>query len=145
MKNIYLAELAKTYVMGSDSDKFSYLNSITRSILQTAAIVSLEIVRRLIPNSDTGNELDYLASRFQQPSDGLPLEILDKVVPTIRSLISDEFLKGWFEKSEGESANLATDILKWVEFRNKVIAHGVVDKNDIKEWNPKIEELIKNV
>ncbi|WP_153050173.1 NB-ARC domain-containing protein [Pseudomonas sp. MF4836] len=143
MKDIYLAELAKTYNMSSESDKLSYLNSITRSILQTAAIVSLEIVRRLIPNSDTGNELDYLASRFQQPSDGLPLEILDKVAPIIRSLISDEYLKGWFEKYEGESTNLATDILKWVEFRNKVLAHGVVDKNDIKEWSPKMAGLIR--
>lgn len=143
MKDIYMAELAKTYNMSSESDKLSYLNSITRSILQAVAIVSLEIVRRLIPNSDEGNELDYLASRFQQPSDGLPLEILDKVVPIVRSLISDEYLQGWFEKSEGESTNLATDILKWVEFRNKVLAHGVVDKNDIKEWSPKMEGLIK--
>ncbi|MBD9467283.1 NB-ARC domain-containing protein [Pseudomonas sp. Pdm06] len=142
MKEIYLTELAKTKVMSSESDKFSYLNSITRSILQTAAIVSLEIARRLIPNADDSYELDYLAIRFQQPSDGLPVEILDRLIPIIRSLISDEYMKGWFEKSEGATENLVTSILKWVEFRNKVIAHGVVDQNDIREWNPKTEELV---
>ncbi|WP_155628436.1 AAA family ATPase [Burkholderia territorii] len=146
MKEIYLAEIEVAAKLGSKAERFQYFTSILRSMLQAAAIFSFEIVNRLTPASEDDPRLGQLIQRFHQPSDGLPLEALDVLIPIIRSYVSKTFMNGWFEKgftsSDGQA--LAVDLLKFVEFRNKRPAHGVLDQNDIDTWCEKLESLTNN-
>ncbi|CAJ94306.1 Hypothetical protein, contains NB-ARC domain [Cupriavidus necator H16] len=128
--------------MTSSLEKLTHINSTLRSLLQACSIVSLEIIRRNLSSSEQ-SDFDYLASRFHQPADGLPGELLDKATPLIRSFIYPDFLRGWYEATPNFGSPLISEIIEWVEFRNKVLAHGVTDQGDIRDWTPKAETLLK--
>lgn len=142
MKDIYLSEMSLIDKMDSQIERFTHLTSTFRSILQTCALTSLELIKKSTSTYDQFSDFENLAFRFQQPSDGLPIEVLEKAAPVIRSLICVEFLHGWFESREN-SEPFVKEVLKWVEFRNTT-SHGVPDQNDIMEWEPKLKSLIFN-
>lgn len=124
----------------NDFEKITFLTPLARSILQLAAISSLEIFDKFMISDEIGVE-GFLA-RFDSPSDGLPREILEVLVPLIRSDYDSEYLNGWFEANNGKSS-LANQVLEWVEFRNGRPAHGVVGSTQAKEWADKQINLIK--
>lgn len=138
MKELYKYQIDFSESMPSESERFNYRSAILRSIMQAAAIVSFEVVRALAPLSSNDADVDYLIKRFEQPSDGLPLDVLDALVPIVRGQISKTFMTGWFERSSETDMPLAQEILAWVEFRNKKPAHGVVDRNDAALWSEKL-------
>lgn len=143
MKNIYATEIEFANNLDGDSEKFQYFTSIIRSILQTATICSFEIVRGMAPYTENDADVSSFLGRFGQPSDGLPVEALDVLVPIIRGHVSKTYLTGWFERLESDQT-LAQDILSWVEFRNRRPAHGVLDKADVVLWSPKLERIARN-
>ncbi len=124
----------------NDFEKLTFLTSLIRSILQVAAISSLEIVNKFTVSEEIGIE-DFLI-RFEAPSDGLPREILDVLVPLIRSDYDVEYLNGWFEPTHSPTS-LANQVLEWIQFRNKRSGHGVIDNNLAKEWVDKQVNLIE--
>ena len=63
----------------NDFEKITFLTPLVRSILQLAAISSLEIFDKFMISDEIGVE-GFLA-RFDSPSDGLPREILEVLVP----------------------------------------------------------------
>lgn len=140
MREIYTKEYESVTAMASQEMQFNYLTSCLRSIYQTAAVMCLELIKGHGKLCDHFQEFESLAARFHQPSDGLPLEILDKAVPIIRSLVTADFLVGWYETSQNQSATYVKEMEEWVQFRNRV-AHGVADQNDISEWSPKMLQL----
>ncbi|MGF6332511.1 tetratricopeptide (TPR) repeat protein/DNA replication protein DnaC [Pseudomonas sp. BS3782 TE3695] len=142
MKKTYQEEIVAIESMDSQIAQFTHLTSCLRSILQIAAISSLELIKSHAKTADEFQEFEHLAVRFQQPSDGLPVEVLDKAVPLIRSLICPEFLHGWYERSKSNETPFVKLIDSWVQFRNKIF-HGAPDQNDISEWQPKMLSLLK--
>lgn len=136
MLNIYLTEIEVAKNLSSEAERFQYFTSILRSMLQAAAVCSFEIVIRMTPASDADSRVVDLIQRFHQPSDGLPIEALDILIPIVRSYVSKTFMTGWFEKGiiSSSSDTLASALLKFVEFRNRRPAHGVLDQNDIAVW-----------
>lgn len=142
MKSIYQEEILNIESMDSQTAQFTHLTSCLRSILQITAISSLELIKNHTKTADEFQEFEHLAVRFQHPSDGLPVEVLDKAVPLIRSFICAEFLHGWYERSENTEIPFVKLIDGWVQFRNKIF-HGVPDQNDISEWQPKMLSLLK--
>ncbi|MBK5374225.1 hypothetical protein JFT81_06210 [Pseudomonas sp. TH43] len=142
MKNIYINEIVNIESMDSQVAQFTHLTSCIRSILQIAAISSLELIKNHSKTADEFQDFEHLAVRFQHPSDGLPVEVLDKAIPLIRSLICPEFLHGWYERSKSNETPFVKLIDSWVQFRNKVF-HGAPDQNDIREWQPKMLSILK--
>ena len=145
MREIYLQELETALVLPSQAESLSYLSSILRSLLQSLAISALETTFQATPAVDDDIDLKQYLDRFGQPSDGLPVEILDALIPRVRGMVFRGYMVGWFEKSSDDDENLVTALLRWVEFRNKRPAHGVLDAPTTTLWATKTAELIKRV
>jgi len=141
MKSIYLREIEFAEKLET-AERFQYLTAVLRSLLQSGAISAFEIARNMTSSAYDDANVPALLSRFSQPSDGLPIEALDVLVPIIRSQVSRVFLHGWFEKEE-HSTTLAEELLTWVEFRNKRPGHGVLDQTNLKIWCEKMERLAR--
>ncbi len=146
MIKIYLAEIEIAAKLPSKAERFQHYMSILRSMLQAATVCSLEIVIRITPANDGDPRVADLIQRFHQPSDGLPIEALDILIPIVRSYVSKTFMIGWFEKGiiSSNGGTLASALLKFVEFRNKRPGHGVLDQNDIEFWCDELELLAKD-
>lgn len=141
MKNIYIEQLNIGRESDSDSQKLNYFSSIMRSLLQNLAITSFEIVSALTNSIEDDSRLKGLLDRFGSPSDGLPVEALEILIPIIRAYVSKNYMTGWFEVSPKLSKPLCTELLEWVTFRNKKPAHGVVDDNTTQIWADKLSNL----
>ena len=140
MFNKYTELLDQICKIENNFEKLSFLTSLIRSILQVAAISSLEIANKYTISDEIGIQ-DFLC-RFDAPSDGLPREILEILVPLIRSDYDLEYLNGWFESTKSD-VPLAKKVLEWTEFRNKRAGHGVTDITLAEEWVDKEIFLIK--
>lgn len=143
MYDLFKTQQAALVGMTSDSDRFNYVGSILRSLFQTVAITALEIARELTPDPLANTKLTALAKRFEKPSDGLPVEVLELVTPIIRSHVQRNYHHGWFECDSLHNGTLASAATAWVAFRNKKPGHGVVSKADIDEWTPKLSLLLQ--
>ena len=142
MKKIYKRHLKAASTISSEFEKVSYLTSVLRSLLQVAVVSSFEIITKLTPSDEI--DLNEFAKRLRKPSDGLPIEIIDGILPFLRTYIDKQFMYGWFESSKPNMEPVSKDLTSWVEFRNKKPAHGVLDIKDAKEWAIKTEQLIKS-
>lgn len=142
MIEIYNDILRKVEEVDNKFEKVTLLISIIRSLLQTAAISTLEIAKK---NSDVEETVfsDFL-NRFGKPSDGIPWEIIEYLVPKIRSEFEIEFLRGWFEASSSD-LNLSKRIHEWVQFRNKRSGHGVTDIGIAELWSDKMYHLVTSM
>ena len=142
MRALFEHQLSIVETFPNNSDRFQHLQSVLRSLYQAAAITALEIVRELTPQTEDDASISALVRRFAQPSDGLPVEVLEKCTPIIRSYVARSYNAGWFEADGKESTTLAKDATTWVSFRNKKPGHGVVSKADIEEWVPRLASLL---
>lgn len=143
MRNLFESQQAVAEQLTSNSERFNYLCSIVRSLFQVAAVSALEIVRELTPDAVDNSALGAFAKRFNQPTDGLPVEILDVATPAIRGYVARTYHTGWFERDPAYGNTLANEALAWVSFRNKKPAHGVLAKADIDEWAPRLSTLLQ--
>ncbi|NYT46075.1 hypothetical protein H0A64_14705 [Alcaligenaceae bacterium] len=145
MHNLYEAELKAARNLSSDAEALSHLSSILRSLLQTAAVCAIEIVQHATPAVDSELDLSRFIDRFGHPSDGLPIEVLDSLVPVIRGLVSRQYFRGWFEPVKVHEKPLVTALGEWLVFRNKRLGHGVVDGPMAASWVTKTDALINRV
>lgn len=145
MHSLYQAELDFAKNLPSNSERLSHLSSILRSILQVASISAIEVIHQAAPGLDGDVDLVEFVDRFGQPSDGLPIEVLDRLVPTIRGLVSRQYFLGWFEPREGQAEPLVNSLGEWVRFRNRRLGHGVVDAPITAEWADKTAILIEQI
>lgn len=143
--DIYTKQLEIARHHESDAESLSYLSSIIRSLLQTLAISALEVTIQATPVIDEDSTLKQFIDRFSQPSDGLPLEILDSLVPKVRSLVFRGFMKGWYEKENGAEKTIVEALTEWVEFRNKRPGHGVLDSPTTSLWAKRTGDLIQRI
>ena len=142
MHSLYQSELAIARGLGPGVAALTHLSSILRSVLQSAAICAIEIVHQAAPATEHDTELEGYLDRFGQPSDGLPVEVLDHLVPAIRGLVSRQYFRGWFEVSDAGDPPLVAALNEWVRFRNQRLGHGVVDAPTAALWSGKTEALI---
>ena len=142
MHNLYQAELEVARALSSNTEILGHLSSILRSLIQAASISAIEIARQATPNLDSDVDLMEYVDRFGQPSDGLPIEVLDRLVPVIRGLVSRQYFRGWFETTDDQHIPLVTSLNEWVHFRNRRLGHGVVDAQIAAEWASKTAALI---
>jgi len=142
MKNKYLEHLDFASSIDNSTEQLMYLTSLLRSLLQTATIITFELAKRETSYDEVG--LVEFINRFLKPVDGLPLEIFTHLTPLIRDNINNTFLLGWFEETKTVSPSLDKQLRKWIEFRNKKPAHGVLDKPTAEEWSIKTENIIKD-
>jgi Tfp pilus assembly protein PilF len=143
MRSLFEAQLVIAEELASNSEKFNHLSSVARSLFQVVSISALEIVRELTPDAMDNAALGAFAKRFSQPTDGLPVEILDVATPVIRSFVDRTYHTGWFESSQAYGNTLAAESMAWVAYRNKKPAHGVLSKADADEWAPKLLILLR--
>jgi hypothetical protein len=143
MRNLFEAQLAVAAELTSNSEKFNHLCSVVRSLFQVAAVTALETIRELTPEAVDNAALGPFAKRFSQPTDGLPVEILEVATPIIRGYVARAYHMGWFERDPAYGNTLAAEALAWVTFRNKKPAHGVLSKADIDEWAPRLSVLLR--
>lgn len=139
MKQIYQSHIKLSSEL-TNAEKLTFLTSVLRSVLQTVVITSFEVIKAKTP-SDEIDLVDF-TNRFCKPVDGLPLQILDNVIPFLRGYLNPKLMLGWFEKTKTVKQPLSKQLIKWVEFRNKRPAHGVLDDTVIKEWADKTEKII---
>jgi len=142
MKKIYKNQIDIISSIKNKSEKLSYSSSVLRSILQVAVVTSLEIIKARTPCDEI--DLDDFIKRFCRPADGLPLQILDTVIPFLRQYVDSQFLQGWFEVTQNVKIPLNKQLVDWVEFRNKRQGHGVLDTETATEWALKTENIIKD-
>lgn len=123
------------------TDKFLCLTNILRSLLQTISITALELSK----SETSTDEIDIsgLVERFKKPTDGMPVDIIDKLTPHLRSQFDKSIFPGWYEKDQTSGKSLSTLLQEWVTFRNKKPGHGVLDKASMQEWAGKTEYLIE--
>lgn len=145
MHNLYQSELEIARGLSSNAEKLSHLSSILRSLLQAASVSAIEVVRQATPAVDSEVDVTEFVDRFGQPSDGLPIEVLDKLVPVIRGLVSRQYFRGWFELRDDQAASLVTSLGEWIRFRNSRLGHGVVDAPTATEWVDKSDALISRL
>lgn len=143
MKRLFEAEQAAAEQMESSLEAFTHLCSILRSLYQVASLTALEVVCNLTPDAVDNSALGAFAKRFNQPTDGLPVEILEIATPVIRAYVSRTYHLGWFELNPVYDNTLVSAASAWVSFRNKKPAHGVLSKADIDEWAPKLAQLLR--
>lgn len=98
MRNLYESQESIAEQLTSSSEKFYYLCSILRSLLKVAAVTALEIIREQTPDAVDNSALGAFAKRFNQPTDGLPVAILEVATPVIPSYVSRKYHWGWFER-----------------------------------------------
>lgn len=140
MKKLFEEKLEIARGIENNSEKLVFLTSILRSLLQSSVIVTFEITKALTPSEDVG--LPELTERFRKPTDGIPLQILDTLIPVVRGYFSKDFLMGWFEPTKQVSSPLSKQLVQWVEFRNKRPAHGVLDQKVTEEWVNRTESIL---
>ncbi|MCX9110618.1 ATP-binding protein [Providencia rettgeri] len=140
MKSLYLKQLDLAKEKQNNSERLVYLTSVLRSLLQTSVVCSFEITKNLTPSDEI--DLAELTNRFCKPSDGLPLEILNTLIPIIRAYTATDYLRGWFEPTKVTDPPLSKQLTTWVEFRNKRPGHGVLDETNTTEWVNKTEKII---
>lgn len=145
VRQVYQEQLQIAASLPSPSESLSYLCSILRSLLQCLSISALETVIQATPSVDEDLDLKPFLDRFGQPSDGLPIEILDALVPRIRSLVFRGYLHGWYETSPETQSSLVDDLQEWVAFRNGRPAHGVLDAPTTNSWSTKTSSLIHRI
>lgn len=136
MKSLYKIKLDEIATISSVIEKCNALFPFIRSLTQVIALVSLDIS---ISKLEEDERLIDFIFRIQKPSDGLPYEILDYLVPKFRTDIDKRFMDGWFEKKDNVS--LADELLNFIEFRNSSAGHGVLDLKKSEEWAPKLISL----
>ena len=144
MHSVYLEQLEIARNQKSEAEALSYLSSIMRSLLQSLALSALEIALEATPVIDDDLSLNQFLDRFSQPSDGLPVEILDTLVPRIRAYVFRGYMNGWFEKS-GFDQTIVSALTEWVEFRNKRPGHGVLDAPTTALWAKRTGNLIQRI
>lgn len=142
MRKLFETQQAIAEQLTSSSEKVNYLCSVLRSLLQVTAVTALEIVRNHTPDSVDNAALGAFARRFSQPTDGLPVEVLEVATPVIRGYVSRTYHAGWFEHDSTYNNTLATEVAAWVAFRNRKPAHGVLSKADADEWAPRLSVLL---
>lgn len=136
MKELYENQLDEISHIDSNMEKCNAFFSILRSISQTVVVVCLDIAVEKFEEDETIN--NYLL-RIQKPSDGLPYEILEYLVPVFRTHVDERFMSGWFEK-DFNGVSLAKECNEIVEFRNSTSAHGVLDYLKSEKWANKLEK-----
>lgn len=139
MIEIYKKQLEEANSIESNSDSLNYLTSILRSVLQVSAISVLELVLKETPSINDDLNIDQLIDRFSSPSDGLPIEIIDQLVPRVRSLVFGSFYNGWYED------RILDELQEWIKYRNKRLGHGVVDAPLTLEWVAKTKKIISRL
>ncbi|GIU25578.1 hypothetical protein L2719_10285 [Shewanella schlegeliana] len=140
MENVYRSQLAVIGNLASAEAKLNCLTSTLRSILQLVVVTSIELASKKTSTEEL--DIDSSIERFCIPSDGLPREMLDKIIPHLRSYQDSRIAYGWFEEIQNVKPCLSKDIVEWVEFRNRA-AHGVLDAQTTKEWVDKIQLIIE--
>ncbi|WP_163921352.1 ATP-binding protein [Photobacterium sp. Alg240-V54] len=140
MKKIFEKQIDVAKTLSDPSAQLNFQSSILRSLMQLATITSLEYVKESIPVEDPN--LDENIERFLTPSDGMPITLLDQLIPIIRSN-EKKYCNGWFEATNGFDNSLCKDLLLWVQFRNKIQAHGVLDQEKTRLWANKTIQLIE--
>ena len=142
MKKIYINSLEHALSIDNETERLTYLTSILRSILQLSVVSSFEIIKAKTP-SDEIDLIDFI-KRFCKPADGLPLQILEGVIPFLRRYVDEQFLYGWFEETDSVNPSLNKQLVKWVEYRNKHPGHGVLDISIASEWAKRTTQIISN-
>lgn len=145
MLEIYVTQLRIAKEQQSKAEALSYSSSILRSLLQTLAISALEASIQATPSLEDDTTLKPFIDRFSQPSDGLPVEVLDALVPRLRSLVFRGYMPGWYEKVAGFESTLVQALSEWVEFRNRRPGHGVLDLPTTSAWAEKTYELVQRL
>lgn len=141
MKNLYLTELEKVKKLDNNSDKMLHLNNIIRSLQQTMSISLLQIINELV--DVYGNEITDFIDRYQKPNDGLPREIIEKALPLLNSIQTTSYFTSWYNQKE--KAGLSRRLLEWIEFRNHILSHGSISKDDIDTWSLKQMNLVNDL
>lgn len=136
MKDLYQKKLDEIALIKSDIEKCNALFSLIRSLTQVIAIVSLDI---FVSNLEEDDKVNSFIFRMQKPSDGLPYEILDYLVPKFRAYVNQRFMNGWFKCKD--AICLADELLNFINFRNSSAGHGVLDLKKSREWAPKLMRL----
>lgn len=140
MKEIY--QKAKKHAETMDiADKFLCLTNILRSLLQTISISALELSKS--ETSTDQIDISGLVDRFKKPTDGMPIDIIDKLTPHLRSHYDKSIFPGWYEKDKTSGKSLSMLLQDWVIFRNKKPGHGVLDKKSMQEWAVRTDDLIE--
>lgn len=145
MHSIYVKQLEVAQQHGSHAEALSYLSSILRSLLQSLALSAIEVAYEATPTIDDDLNLKQFLDRFSQPTDGLPVEILDGLVPRIRSMVFRGYMMGWYEKAGSDNQTLVEALTEWVQFRNKRPGHGVLDAPTTAQWSLRTANLVQRI
>lgn len=141
MNRIFKDELDVVDNLPNQEAKIAYLTSILRSLLHTVSVAIMELTARNVDSDITA--LDDLIRLFRTPSDGMPHQIVDTLLPSIRSELSPRLAYGWFEtRGSRSNISLSRKVGEWVSFRNDRPGHGVIDVNHTEEWAPRTRNII---
>ena len=138
MQELFSTLLDRTADLDSPERQFNSITAIIRSMLQHAAIGAYEI-------HDQHDQLDpreatTVLHALRRPVDSSPLDVLNRLVPYVRALLSPRFCDGWFEETRGDDdvANktpISTWLTKWVAQRN-TFSHTIADAFAISDVLP---------
>lgn len=141
MKHLYGEKITTATKIEDSTARLTFLTSILRSILQTAIVTSLELIKKRTPSDEI--DLNEFVIRFGKPSDGLPIEIIDNILPFLRRYVEDQYMFGWYEKTPSHEIPLYKNLASWVEFRNSRQGHGVLDINTSNDWAERTKIIIE--
>lgn len=140
MKSRYLTIIEEVSSRESKFEQLSYLTSILRSLLQLVAVTGIEVANLKVPSQDL--DLSSLVERMCSPSDGLPIEVFEHIIPSVRTYVDVTFCLGWYADSNYLSNPLSKQLIEWVNFRNSRAGHGVIDEPTATEWSEKTRNIL---
>ncbi len=135
MKSSFEAKLRECIACTDRPLAFQQLLALQRSCLQVAALTAVDLYEaRVRPMSEL--ELGDLLVQMLTPADGTPIQLLDVLLPSLRSQLDPRLCSGWYpaEVTPGGIAvrdGLAKRLETWVAFRNNRPGHGVLDRTTI--------------
>jgi len=143
-RDLLMGATAKARFLPERAAQHDFLNSIIRSILQTACFTAIEILDNTaddLPSTD----IPAIARQLLQPSDGDTERLLSTAAPLLCEGGVD-INRGWFGRL-GPNPSIRDRVTSWCSYRNNRIGHGVVAL-DVREealsWLPQLAEDLVN-
>ena len=139
MERLFAAQLAIARAWESPHEQFNHVIPVIRSIVQHAAIGAYEQFDRIGQLED--REALTVLNLLRNPNDSSPVDVLNRLIPHLRSAGYTSFCYGWYEiNSESKLSDrisLSDRLNKWVAFRNKT-HHTIADLHTVTDALPEL-------
>ena len=147
MKSLFTQQIELAQARANIQEQAQYIMAITRSILQYAAVGICEQFDTIKVHDLDPNEVTNILYLFRNLHDSSTTDILNRLIPRVRSLGHAGYCRGWYEAHPDhlgtDTRPLSLQLQDWVAFRNKT-AHTIPDHDALSAELPNLYLSARN-